>query len=420
MAEATMSNEDIIKYLTENSEDSIEAQLAMAEMGYGYKDKWNQQAREDLLQAKGEAIDKYAPFREGGQYWLQQAKNQIEGGAPKYVQPADFEYEKYKGQDPFQYKEWKWGKDPYQSEGWDKYAKEHLGPENIEKSPFYDLYQWENEQQQKGIDQGLRARGMYGSGKGMSDALKAEVGLGERFAADEYGRAQQNYQMSDSEKWRAYQDEYEKALTGHSLNEGQRKDQWAMTEDQLLRGHNMGYGETLQKYGIKNDNYNKAFGVEQGQWTDKLNTSLGLGDYAWKAATGQANAALNTGSQLGTGAYNTGNAGMSLASQTGQGIGSTYNALGNQLGGVYGNTLNYGLGIRGQDLDASYTDQANTGNAWLGAGTLGVKAGTSIYDLYNKYNKPVAPSTPSSDIYFGDNSLPSTGYEWDTGEGAYW
>lgn len=393
MADTPGIDPAILELILGTSESGIEAQMAMMGMGLEASEKKWKQQREDLLKAKEEAMGLYAPFREGGQYWLQEAKDQIEGGAPKYQKPEDFTYEQYKGQDPFQYETFKWGKDPYQAQGWDAYAKERLGKENIEKSPFYDLYQWQNEQQQDAIDKGLRARGMYGSGKGMTDALKASTGLEQQFTADEYGRAQQNYQMTEEEKWKAYQDEYEKALQGHTMGYGEAKDKYGMTEDQLLRAHNMGYGEELQKYGIGVDNYNKAFGVEQGQWTDKLNTALGLGDYAWKAATGQANAQLGTGSQLGTGAIQTGNAQAALAGQTGQGIGSSYNALGNQLGSVYGNTLNYGLGLQGLNQGQANYDAANNINAWLGAGTLGVKGGSA---LLNYWNTPVKPEGPSS------------------------
>ena len=380
--------EDIQKYLGEIQGGGEETQLELMRMGIENTDKWNTIGREDLLKSKQEAIDKYQPFREGGQYWLQQAKDQILGGAPKYTAPAPFEYADYKGQDPFKFDS------KYTPQTWDEFAKTRLGPENIKSSPFYDLYQWQNQQQQEGIDKGLRARGMYGSGAGMTDALKAKTGLEQQFAADEYGRGLQDYQMTEQQK-----------IAKDSSDYGRAAQQYGMTEDQIRNAYGTNSKMALQKYGLNVlDPSDKAFKIAQGQWTDKLNTNLGLGDYAWKAATGQANAGLNVGSQLGTNAIQTGNTQAGLINNAGSNIGAGYNAYGNQLGSAFGNTLNYGLGLQGLNQGQSNWNAANNANLGLGIGTIGA-------GILNRYLTPTKADTPSS-------YDPNINYYWGSGGGV--
>ena len=389
MAETTtLTPEDILRMMGENQAGGEENAMEMLQMELAAQAEAADKARQYRTEMTDKGVAELRPFQQGGQWWGELAKQKILEGAPKYQAPTPFEYSDYKGQDPFKFDS------KYTPQTWDEFAKTRLGPENIKSSPFYDLYQWQNQQQQEGIDKGLRARGMYGSGAGMTDALKAKTGLEQQFAADEYGRGLQDYQMTEQQK-----------IAKDSSDYGRAAQQYGMTEDQIRNAYGTNSKMALQKYGLNVlDPSDKAFKIAQGQWTDKLNTNLGLGDYAWKAATGQANAGLNVGSQLGTNAIQTGNTQAGLINNAGSNIGAGYNAYGNQLGSAFGNTLNYGLGLQGLNQGQSNWNAANNANLGLGIGTIGA-------GILNRYLTPTKADTPSS-------YDPNRNYYWGSGGGV--
>jgi hypothetical protein len=353
-----MSQEEILRYLGEIQGGSEETQMAIAQMGVEGALEQQKRQQEFLDKASGQAIDYYTPFREGGQYWLQKAKDQIEGGAPKYSWDKQFTYDTWKT-----------------PQTWDEYSKTRLTPEGAKTSPYYGLYQFQKEQQDLASNKALRARGLYGSGAGMKEALNKQSGIDENFTANEYNRALGEYQQDTAQK---------------------------------LQEHNIGYEEAKQKYGMSYDQYNKAFGVEQGQWTDKLNTNLGLGDYAYKAATGMANARIGQGNQLGQGAIQTGNTIAGLMSSAGSGIGASYNAQGNQAVSSLNNANTTALGYAGLAAGQQNYSDANATNLTLGGLTAASGIARSGIDAYRYYNKP---STSVDNSYY-DN------YGYGTGGGV--
>lgn len=340
-----MSQEEIFRYLGEIQGGSEETQMEIARIGVEGALEQQRRQQEFLDKSSEQAIGYYQPFRDGGQYWLQKAKDQIEGGAPKYSWDKQFNYDTWKT-----------------PQTWDEYSKKRLTSEGAKTSPYYGLYQFQKEQQDLASNKALRARGMFGSGAGMKDALNKQSGIDEGFTAGEYNRALGEY-----------------------------------TQDynQQLQQHNIGYEEAKQKYGMSYDQYNKAFGVEQGQWTDRLNTNLGLGDYAWKAATGMANARIGQGNQLGQGAIQTGNTIAGLMSNAGSGIGASYNAQGNQAVSAFNNANTTALGYAGLASGQQNYAGANATGMALGGLTAASGIGRSLIDAYRYYNKP-SPTEPTS------------------------
>jgi hypothetical protein len=354
MAEIDPNLQAYIDAIRENTGEGVEGMTEAAKIASEAALEQQKRQQEFIREGAGKATELYQPYVVGGQYWLQQAKDQIEQGAPQYQWDKQFSY------DP-----WSWTKGSYQAQPWDEYAKTHLGAENIQKSPFYDLYQWQNKEQQDAIDKQLRARGQYGSGEGITKEIKAKTGLEQQFAADEYNRALQNYMTGEQQKSSQFQDEYNKALQAHSI----------------------GYEEAKQKYGMTLDEYNRAFGVKQGQYNDLLNTKLGLGNYGWLGTQATAGAQTGAASQMGQGSIQTGQAISGLYGQLGQGIGSAYNAQNNVLGGL----ANTQLGYAGLNQGQSNWNAANNANQWLGYGNLAAGLARTGAGLYNRYN------TPSSD-----------------------
>ena len=178
--------QQILDSITSNTQSGVEGQKEAAQIGADamLQQQANQQAF--LKEGAAKAGELYSPYMTMGKGALDQAMGMIGQGAPQYSWTKQFQA------DP-----WSWNKGSYQAQPWDEYAKTHLGADNIKSSPFYDLYQWQNQQQQEGIDKQLRARGNYGSGSGMTNELKAKTGLEQQFTADEYNRALQNYSTGE-------------------------------------------------------------------------------------------------------------------------------------------------------------------------------------------------------------------------------
>jgi hypothetical protein len=369
-----MTDEDILRLLGENANAGVEGQIESTRLGVEGALEQQRRQQEFLTEAANKAVEYYKPWSEAGQGYKSQMDQLMAGGAPQYQWSGSFKPET-----------WKWDKGSYQAQPWDEYAKTHLGAENIKNSPFYDLYQWQNQQQQEAIDKGLRARGMYGSGAGMSDALKAKTGLEQQFTADEYNRALQNYMTGEQQKSTQFQDEYNKAL----------------------QAHNITYEEAKQKYGMDYDQYNKTFGIQQGQYADRLAQLTGLTNYGYLADAASANARIGQGNQMGQGAIQTGQTMAGLYGQQGQGLANSYNAQNNTLMNLYGI----------QQGQANW-NAANQANQNLGLGNLAAGVLRTGAGIYNQYNQPSSGTTGSN--YYGGSYVPSnfwsgTGMPADTG-----
>ncbi len=63
----------------------------------------------------------------------------------------------------------------------------------IEQSPYYGLYKWQQNEQNKSLNQALGSRGLWNSGYGITEQVKSDTGLGEKMAATEYERAVEDY-----------------------------------------------------------------------------------------------------------------------------------------------------------------------------------------------------------------------------------
>ena len=339
-----------------NTQESISGQADIAKI---YTDAMlQQQANQQAFIKEGaaKATDLYQPYVQGGQWWGQQAKDMIQQGAPQYQQQQGFSYAPLA---------------PQQS--WSDFAKTRLDPNNLQNSPEYGLYQWQNQQQQEGIDKALAARGQFGSGSGMTKELQAKTGLEQQFTADEYGHAQNEYQQ-------AY--------------------------NQAIQQHGIGYSEAQNAYQSALNNYNQAFGVQQGQYQDKLSQELGLMNYGWLGTQGTAGAQVGAASQMGQGAIQTGQAMMGLGGQQMQGMGSAYNSLNS----LYGSLANTGLGYAGLNQGQSNYNAANSTNLGLGLANLGVAGARAGYGIYNQYNPTSVDTTTDTtggltdpNNYYGTN-----------------
>jgi hypothetical protein len=355
-----MTDEELLRYLSENANAGTEGLLEATQMGIEGALEQQRRQQQFLTESADKAVGYYKPWSEAGQGYKTQMDQLMGSGAPRYNWNQKFKA------DP-----WSWDKGSYQAQTWDDYAKSHLGQENIKSSPFYDLYQWQNKQQQDSIDKGLRARGMYGSGKGMTDALKAQTGLEQQFTADEYNRALQNYMTGEQQKSTQFQDEYNKAL----------------------QAHNITYEEAKQKYGMDYEQYNKTFGVQQGQYSDRLAQLTGLTNYGYLADAASANARIGQGNQMGQGAIQTGQTMAGLYGQQGQGLLSSYNAQNNTLMQLYGL----------QQGQANY-NAANDANQALGWGNIAAGGLRTAAGIYNQYNQP---SSTGGNTYYGTSNVPS-------------
>jgi hypothetical protein len=64
---------------------------------------------------------------------------------------------------------------------------------DITKSPYYSLYSWEKDQQDKSIKQKLAGMGLLKSGYGITKQVQADTGLADSLSSTEYERARQTY-----------------------------------------------------------------------------------------------------------------------------------------------------------------------------------------------------------------------------------
>ena len=264
--------------------------------------------------------------------------------------------------------------------------KNRLTPEGAKTSPYYGLYQFQKEQQDAEINKNLRARGLYGSGAGMKSALAAQTGLDEKFTADEYSRALNEYGLGRENKLQEYLMDYEQAL----------------------QGHNIGYEEAKQKYGMSYDQYLKEFGAKTGDYRDTLNTYLGLRQDQWLGTQATANAKFGAASQMGQGAIQTGQTLAGIQSSVASGIGSTYNAAANNASTLWNAQQNRN---QIQSLANQYQSNWNTGNQTnqaLGYATLGSGLARTGLDAYRYYNQ----STPTATTTYNNP------YQVDYGGGA--
>ena len=335
----------------------VEGQIEAAQIGA--ESMLEQQARQQQFIREGAAgaEEIYRPYMEGGQYWLQRWKDLADQGGPKFSWDKQFDYQP-----------WKWDKQ-FDYQGWDEYSKGRLTPEGAKSSPYYGLYQFQKEQQDAEINKGLRARGLFGSGAGMKKALTAQTGLDEKFAADEYGRA----------------------LNEYGMNYDQAKSKYLMDYEQALQGHNIGYEEAKQKYGMSYDQYIKQFGADYGNYRDTLSDYAGMGQYGWLGAQAIGNARFGAGSQMGAGAIQTGQTLAGLQSNLASGIGSSYNAQMNTGANLYNAAQNRNLT---QNLANQAQNNWNTYNSTgqtLGYATLGAGLARSGIDAYRYYNQPSNP-----------------------------
>ena len=339
-----MTDEDIIRILGENSQAGIEGQLEAARIGAEASLSGQRENRQYASESADKAAAIYAPWSQRGKGYMDEADTLRGQGPPQYGWNQQFSYDKWKT-----------------PQTWESYAGSRLTPEGAKTSPYYGLYQFQKQQQDLASNKALAARGLYGSGAGMKQALNAQSGIDEGFAANEYNRALAEYQQS---------------------------------YNQSLQEHNIGYEEAKQKYGMSYDQYNKTFGVQQGQYQDKLNTLYGLGDYGWKADVGTANARIGQGTQSGAGAVQSGNAIASLYGVTGSGIGQQYNAASNQLLGLYG--------IQQGQQNYNNANQANLYGAGINAATGIARTGLDAYRYWNRPStQPNYGSMGSGDPTYG-------------------
>ncbi len=223
-------------------------------------------------------------------------------------------------------------------------------PYDIEKSPYYPLYQYQKEQQQKSIDANLSSRGLYRSGKGIGEQVAADTGLTESFAATEYQRAV---------------DDYSRQIAGQGALMG------------------LGYEASGNLANIYSSlGANKA---NVSQWAGgslaNLQTQVGIA---------RANAAMGQGTQMAQISSNLGNQSANIYGQLGQSLsnnimnaGLTQSSQANQLGGTLAN-IYMNLGNQQSSL---YNQQAqNRTNMFSGA------ANTALYS-YMRGNKNTVGNT---------------------------
>jgi hypothetical protein len=253
-------------------------------------------------------------------------------------------------------------------------------PYNIEESPYYPLYEYQQEQQQKAIDAGLSARGLYRSGAGLTEQLKADTGLTESFTATEYQRAV---------------DDYTRQLTAQGNLAG------------------MGYeasGNLANIYSATGAN--KANTIQWGAGS-LANLQSQIGAAKANAAMGQgtslANISQQSGAQLANIQNQLGTNLGNVAMTSGQSQANSANQLGTNLVNIYGNL--------GSNLASIYNQQAqNRTNMYAGLANTGLSA-LLRYGLRN--NNTGTTTTPN---YYADWSQGGTyeGGNYGTDYGDYW
>jgi hypothetical protein len=254
------------------------------------------------------------------------------------------------------------------------------GPYDITQSPYYPLYQFQQEQQNKAIAQNLSARGLYNSGKGIQEQVNADTGLAQSLTATEYQRAVDDYNRK------------------------------AGIEGTLL---GTGYGAAGNLASIYNSTgANKANVVQWGGGTlanlqtaigtAKANAAIGQGTSLAGISTNAGNQLANINTQLGTNLANT-----TMAS--GQSQASTSNQLGTNLANIYMNSGTTQAGLLNQQAQNRMNMFAGAANTALYAymrnkqpSNSGYNGGYSGYS--NSYDSGwnLNPDAWSGDYVYGD------------------
>lgn len=224
-------------------------------------------------------------------------------------------------------------------------------PSDLTESPYYSLYKYEQEQQQKSIDKALAARGLYNSGYGIGEQVKADTGLTEAFAAQEYERAVADY----------------------------------VRKATLLSETNaMGYGATEAQANIQNNLGANLASVYQWGGGNLANLESGIGQAKANAELGLgsnlSNISMSTGDLLANIATNLGNQQSQTALTEGSNQASIYNSLGSTLGNIQTNL--------GSGLSNIYANQGNI------LSQLYANQGSNLANIYNQ-----AAQNRTSQIY---------------------
>lgn len=252
-------------------------------------------------------------------------------------------------------------------------------PTDLTKSPYYPLYQFQQEQQKKAIDQNLSARGLYDSGKGITEQVQADTGLTQSFTAEEYQRA---------------------------VDDFNRK---AGIEGSLLQTGYGAAGNLASIYGALGAN--KAGVVQWGGGTLanlQAQTGLAKANAAIGAGTSSSGISMNAGNQLANIYNQLGINTANTALATGQGQATSADRAGTNLSNIYinsGATQAYLLNQQAQ----------NRTNMFSGL----VRGGAGALNSYFNTRRTTQPTTTPTTNY---TTLPNDTYDqWsggDWGEGS--
>lgn len=348
--------EALLESILGTTNASTQASVQAAQVGVEGMLEQQKRQHEFLQEGYQEAEKRYTPFVDGGLWWLKQFQDMYKQGAPKYSWDKEFKYD-----------EWNWDKE-FEHESMGDFMKRRLGKENMASSPYYGLYQFQKEQQDADIQKSMRARGLYNSGAGMKNALRASTGMDQQFAADEYKRGSTEYGV-----------DYDQALT-----------KYMMDYEQQLQSHSIGYEEARQKYGMDYDQYLKKFGADYGAYQDRMTQAANMGNYAWLGTQAISNAKLGVSTTAANNAIQTGQTIAALQSNLGNNITSTYNAQANNATNLYNATQNRLLTSTLANQYQQNYNNANNANQNLAWASLATNLGRSAFDAYRYYNQPAA------------------------------
>ena len=405
---------EMLNYLAELFGGSAEVQKEVAQIGVqGVLD--NTKLGQDFLK---QGADYYKGSMDNYAWPGYRALGDLEtlskpGNLPQFQWDKKFDYAPYEWN-----KEWNytpWDKElKYQT--WNDFASNRLGPQNIKNSPFYDLYQFQNDQQQSAIEAAQRARGGFKTGAAMKEALAKSTGLEQQFTADEYNRALAEYATKTGQQG----DEYSKAMQTWAANTDLSAQKYSQDFQDYLTKHSIGYSEASDKYTKDWDQELKKYMLQYGLKQDELNNVRQMVNMGFTADQAIANAKMGAATTSGQMQAQAGSTLANIYSQLGSGLGGTYNAQANLAGNLYNAGQN-------RNLTASLANQAQNNWQWTngqnqGLGYANLAAGLARTGLnaYGTYaNSGANNSGNLSGGFYGNSFDPSTGTTWGySGTGA--